>query len=185
MVTIVKDYSSDRDQNTVPSSHSTGRSLRQRGNGLDASATAAAKGPRISMRLQTFFFLIFITFVIARMTVHCNRSYPCVSTMRAQTDSDTVLKGKCKVWVRYRSHAEPIRLTLGCDRTWASVKPAVKDTIRTSLDRQPVDNIILLHPVHGKVDLNSPVGGQYQSQVRKPLIAFFDDPGNVSIPLQK
>ncbi|GAB5590362.1 hypothetical protein Unana1_05262 [Umbelopsis nana] len=96
--------------------------------------------------------------------------------MRAQTDSDTVLKGICKVWVRYRSHAEPIRLTLGCDRTWASVKPAIKDTMRTSLDRQPVDNIILLHPVHGKVDLNSPVGGQYRSQVRKPLIAFFDDP---------
>lgn len=182
MVTIAKDYSSDWDQRTQSGRHSKGRSLRQPGSGLSipVSAAAAAAGPRVSMRLPTFLFFMFVTFIIARMTVRCNHACSCVKTTPQGNSLNTAKGSKCKVWVQYRSHADPVRLTPRCDLTWASVKPLIHESLGPSIDRPLIGNIILLHPVLGKVDLSTPVGGEYQSQLRKPLIAFFDDPGNLS-----
>ncbi|CAO3679511.1 unnamed protein product [Umbelopsis ramanniana] len=58
------------------------------------------------------------------------------------------------------------------------VKPVVKESLKLSTEKDhPPANLILLHPVHGKVDLHVPVGSpRFQSHTKKPLFAFSDDP---------
>jgi hypothetical protein len=168
MVTVVDEHQSEWDKAPLNHSHQRGSSERGR---RRLGSTAA---PKLSMRLPTFLLLLFATFLIGRMTVRCSRSGSSVAV-----GNDTILKGKCKVWIQHRSHADAKRLTLGCEKTWATVKPVIKESLKMPTEKDhPSANVILLHPVHGKVDLHVPVGSpRFQSHIKKPLFAFSDDPG--------
>ncbi|KAI8584004.1 hypothetical protein K450DRAFT_221042 [Umbelopsis ramanniana AG] len=174
MVTVVDERQSDWEKAPLSQRESSARDGRRR-----LGTTAA---PKLSMRLPTFLLLIFATFLIGRMTVRCSRSCSNVEVV-----NDTVLKGKCKVWIQHRSHAEAKRLTLGCEKTWATVKPVIKESLKMppiEKDHSSAANLILLHPAHGKVDLHLPVGSpRFQSHIKQPLFAFFDDPGKTQCPI--
>jgi hypothetical protein len=177
MVTIVDDHQSEWEMSALSNRNKKGSSDSDQDRSSNSSGglgTTAA--PRLSMRLPTFLLFLIATFLVGRMSVRCTRS--CSSMV---VGNDNILKGKCKVWIQYRSHADPKRLTLGCEKTWAAVKPMIKDALKTSTEKDS-NSLMLLHPIHGKVDLNVPVGSaKFQSQTRKPLIAFFDDPGKNNI----
>jgi hypothetical protein len=175
MVTVVDDRQSEWEKAPLNNGNQRGSSEWQQPKGRSSRrglGTAAA--PKLSMRLPTFLLFLFATFLIGRMTVRCTRSCSNITA-----NSDTILRGKCKVWIQHRSHAEPKRLTLGCEKTWAMVKPVVKESLKMSTEKDHLPaNLILLHPVHGKVDLHVPVGSpRFQSHTKKPLFAFSDDPG--------
>lgn len=175
MVTVVDDRQSEWEKAPLNNGDQRGSSEWEQPTGRSGRrglGTTAA--PKLSMRLSTFLLLLFATFLIGRMTVRCTHSDSNIAA-----NSDTILRGKCKVWIQHRSHAEPKRLTLGCEKTWAMVKPLVKESLKISTDKDHTSaNLVLLHPVHGKVDFHVPVGSpRFQSHTKKPLFAFYDDPG--------
>jgi hypothetical protein len=172
MVTIVEN---DSDEGTSRSQqYSKSFSPRSSGPGRKVAA-----GPRLSMRLPTLVALLFITFIIARITKRCDSSCQNNGKHQAGMKNNSIIKGNCKVWIQYQSHAEPFRLTFGCDKTWAMMKPLIKEKIQSNVDKPLTGPFSLLHPTLGKVDQSAKIGAEYHSQVRRPLIAFIDEPGKL------
>lgn len=171
MVTIVE---SDSDEGTTRSQHNS-EPYSSRSSGTRRKSAA---GPRLSIRLPTLVALLFMTFLVARITKRCDLSCQNNGKVQVGMKDNSIIKGNCKVWIQYQSHAEPFRLTFGCDKTWATTKSVIKEKIQSNVDKPLTGQVVLLHPTLGKVDQSTKVGAEFHSQVRRPLIAFIDEPGN-------
>ncbi|KAG2171336.1 hypothetical protein INT43_002958 [Umbelopsis isabellina] len=178
MVTIVE---SDSDEGTTRSQHNS-KPYSSRSSGPRRKSAA---GRRLSMRLPTLVALLFMTFMFARITKRCESSCQNNGKVQVGMKENSIIKGNCKVWIQYQSHAEPFRLTFGCDKTWATTKHVIKDKIQSNADKPLTGPLVLLHPTLGKVDQSTKVGAEYHSQVRRPLIAFIDEPDDPYVVLYR
>ncbi|KAI8385054.1 uncharacterized protein BYT42DRAFT_564518 [Radiomyces spectabilis] len=131
------------------------------------------------IRVKTLAILFFVALMFGRWTVRKHQhdsKGPESQTLAGLKEARNEQIQQVQLWIRYRVHSDPVKLSVPVTLTWADVKHLIKKELAPAMDQISLLDIWLLHVTEGRILVTETVSSQYQNiSADNPLIVFVNN----------